>query len=147
MNITAKEEDANLQHNNVGSNAGEKVSTKYGYIIFYFWEDSKIQNLHERLEAILLQRKEVSRHHAYIISNSLNRLKNCRILQHRLLFSFLFFSFNSGEQTRSLLAWRQGKFGPFICVPWWHDINCSWYKKIIMNTVNNCIFLLFTFFL
>lgn len=35
-----------LQNNYVRICTAEEVSTKYGHIIFWFWEDSKIQNLH-----------------------------------------------------------------------------------------------------
>jgi hypothetical protein len=42
-----REEDDNLQHNNVCFGGREKVGTKYGDIILRFWKYGKVQNLHE----------------------------------------------------------------------------------------------------
>jgi len=47
-----REEDDNLQHNNVCFGGREKVGTKYGDIILRFWKYGKVQNLHEECNTI-----------------------------------------------------------------------------------------------
>jgi hypothetical protein len=62
-----REEDDNLQHNNVCLSGCEKVRTKYRNIILSFWKDSKVQNLHKVCKTMknyqLLQRNQLRNTH------------------------------------------------------------------------------------
>ena len=44
------EKEESLQQNYVSISTSKKVGTKYGYIIFWFWKDTKIQNLQKNLK-------------------------------------------------------------------------------------------------
>ena len=50
------EKEESLQQNYFSISTGKKVGTKYGYIIFWFWEDTKIQNLQKNFKRDLQQK-------------------------------------------------------------------------------------------
>lgn len=54
------EKGESLQDDYACASSGEKVGTKYGYIKFWFWKDSKIQHLHMKFQNSVNRQKKIS---------------------------------------------------------------------------------------
>lgn len=54
------EKGESLQDDYACASSGEKVGTKYGYIKFWFWKDSKIQHLHMKFQNRVNRQKKIS---------------------------------------------------------------------------------------